>query len=86
MWHVCNESLYMRASFCPPHHITEELSRSHISHFGILSRYSVQSEAVQARIQLFHLFTQEPLIFSKLYAQNHLTHFMHQRLSLTAAV
>lgn len=46
---------------CPPHHIAEELSRSYVSHVHVLPRYSVQSEAVQAWLQLFHLFTQDSL-------------------------
>lgn len=44
---------------CPPHQIMEEFSGSHVSHLHVLSRRSVQSEAVQARLQLFHLFTRD---------------------------
>lgn len=49
----------MRVS--PSHHITEELSGSHVSNLHVLPRSPVQSEAVRARVQLFHLFTQEPI-------------------------
>lgn len=44
---------------CPPHQIWEQFSRSHVSHLPVLFRRSVQSEAVQARLQLFHLFTRD---------------------------
>lgn len=60
----------------PPHHVAEELSRSQVSDLHALPRSPVQSEAVQARVQLFHLCT---LMFSGLYAQNQRTYFMHQR-------
>lgn len=46
---------------CPPHHIADELSGSHVPDLHVLTRSSVQSEAVQAWVQLFHLFTQESL-------------------------
>lgn len=45
---------------CPaPHQIMELFSRSNVLHPHVLSCRSVQSEAVQARLQLFHLFTRD---------------------------
>lgn len=65
---------------CPPHHITNELSGTHVSNFHAFPRLPVQSQAVQARVQLFHLFTQEAIMFNGLYTQNHATYFMRRRL------
>lgn len=79
-------TLCVRVCVCPPHQISEELAKSHVSNLNILSHLPVQSKAVQARVQLFHLFTQESLMFSSPCAHNHWTYFMHQNVSLTDAV
>lgn len=41
--------------------VSQELCRGRVSHAGLRPSASVQPEAVQARLQLLHLFTQEPL-------------------------
>lgn len=53
----------------PPHHIAEELARSQVPDLHTQPRSSVESEAVHAGVQLFHLFTQESLMLSGPRAQ-----------------
>ncbi|TNN83047.1 hypothetical protein EYF80_006654 [Liparis tanakae] len=48
----------------PPHHIAEELARGQVPDLHAQPRSPVQSEAVRAGVQLFHLFTQESLMLS----------------------
>lgn len=62
----------------PSHRVTEELCRSQESNLHVLPRWPVQAEAVRARVQLFHLYTQEPLMLSRLHAQQSPTHFTHR--------
>ncbi len=71
---------------CAAHHIAEKLSGSHVSNLDVLPRSSVQSEAVQARVQLFHLFTQESLNVQQPVCTESPNIFHAPALSLTAAV
>lgn len=45
----------------PSYHVTEKLTGSHVANFHVPPCLPLQPEAVWARVQLFHLFTQEPL-------------------------
>lgn len=60
-----------------PHHIVKELARWHASNLNALFPSSVQTQAVQAGVQLIHLL-HNSLMFSRLYAQNHWTYFKHR--------
>lgn len=54
-------AVYQWAGSRPPHHIGEGLRSGGVSYLRALPGAPAQSEAVQARLQLLHLFTQEPL-------------------------
>lgn len=45
----------------PSYHVAEKLTGSHVANVHIPPCLPLQPEAVWARVQLFHLFTQEPL-------------------------
>lgn len=68
-----------------PHRIAEGLGGSGVSHLRALPGAPAQSEAVQARLQLLRLFTQEPLNTRRPGHARSQALFMRRRFSLTDA-